>query len=450
MIRLPGTHSLRARLLWLLIAAITLAAVVQGGLAYRSALSEADQIFDYHMQQMAMSLRSGLPVTVTSPIDGPGEARPGEEFAVQVWTTGGLLVFRSNLRVPLPTRVVLGFANMRAEGGTYRVYSLASSTHVIQIAQDMAVRRRMAGSLALRAVLPIALIGPVLLVIVWWAVGASLAPVARLRRQVALRQPDELGALDETGVPEEIQPLVRETNLLFGRVRRAFEAQTSFVADAAHELRSPLAALRLQAQGLQRAQDDEARALAVTRLLGGIDRATRLVDQLLILARQQASDAHGAKAEALSLADIARLELAEAVPAAQARGIDLGLVRADEVAVWGHREALRILVRNLLDNAVKYTPEGGAVDVAVCRDGRSVVFSVDDSGPGIPEADRARVLDRFYRVPGTAITGSGLGLAIVKAVADLHGATLTLATSPARGGLRASLRLPEHTPAPHA
>lgn len=445
MIPLPGIHSLRARLLWLLIAAITLAALVQGGLAYRSALLEADQIFDYHMQQMAMSLRSGLPVTVTSPLDGPGEARPGEEFAVQVWTTGGLLVFRSNLRVPLPTRVVLGFATMRAEGASYRVYSLASRTHVIQIAQDLAVRRRMAGNLALRAVLPIAIIGPALLLIVWWAVGASLAPVARLRRQVALRQPDELTELDEAGVPEEIQPLVRETNLLFGRVRRAFDAQKSFVADAAHELRSPLAALKLQAQGLQRAPDDEARTLAITRLLGGIDRATRLVDQLLILARQQASDAHGAKAEALSLADIARLELAEAVPAAQARGIDLGLVQADEVAVWGHREALRILVRNLLDNAVKYTPEGGSVDVAVRRDGQGVVFSVDDSGPGIPEADRARVLDRFYRVPGTPSTGSGLGLAIVKAVAELHGTTLTLATSPTRGGLRTSLRLPEHT-----
>jgi two-component system OmpR family sensor kinase len=343
--------------------------------------------------------------------------------------------------------VVLGFATMRAEGASYRVFSLASRTHVIQIAQDLAVRRRMAGNLALRAVLPIAIIGPALLLIVWWAVGASLAPVARLRRQVALRQPDELTELEEVSVPEEIQPLVRETNLLFGRVRRAFDAQKSFVADAAHELRSPLAALKLQAQGLQRAPDDEARTLAITRLLGGIDRATRLVDQLLILAHQQAIDAHGAKAEALSLADIARLELAEAVPAAQARGIDLGLVQADEVAVWGHREALRILVRNLLDNAVKYTPEGGSVDVAVRRDGQGVVLSVDDNGPGIPEADRARVLDRFYRVPGTPSTGSGLGLAIVKAVAELHGTTLTLATSPSRGGLRASLRLPEHTQA---
>lgn len=442
MIRLPGVHSLRARLLWLLIAAITLAGLVQGGLAYRSALAEADQIFDYHMQQMAMALRSGLPVTVTVPMDSPGEARPGEDFAVQVWTTGGLLVFRSNLRVPLPTRVVLGFADMRAEGATYRVYSLASRTHVIQIAQDMAVRRRMAGGLALRAVLPTAVMGPLLLLIVWWAVGTSLAPVARVRRQVALRQPDELQEVDETGVPEEIQPLVREINLLFDRVGRAFEAQKSFVADAAHELRSPLAALRLQVQGLQRAADDEARAIAVGRLVAGIDRATRLVDQLLVLARQQASDAHGTRAEAVSLADIARLELAEAVPAAQARHIDLGLARADEVTVQGHREALRILVRNLLDNALKYTPEGGRVDVAVHQDGPSALLSVEDSGPGIPEADRARVLDRFYRVPGTDSTGSGLGLAIVKAVAQLHGGELTLEQAERLGGLRVSLRLP--------
>ena len=450
MIRLPGAHSLRARLLWLLIAAISLAALIQGALAYRSALAEADQIFDYHMQQMAMSLRSGLPVTVTVPMDGPGEARPGEEFAVQVWTTGGLLVFRSNLRVPLPTRVILGFADMRANGASYRVYSLASATHVIQVAQDLTVRRRMAGGLALRAVVPTAVMGPVLLLIVWWAVGASLAPVARVRRQVALRQPDELSELDEQGVPDEIQPLVRETNLLFGRVRRAFEAQKSFVADAAHELRSPLAALRLQVQGLQRAPDEEARTIAVTRLVGGIDRATRLVDQLLILARQQASDGGSAQAELLSLADIARLELAEAVPTAQARHIDLGLVQTDEVAVQGHREALRILVRNLLDNALKYTPEGGTVDLAVRRDGASAVLSVDDSGPGIPEADQQRVLDRFYRVPGTPSTGSGLGLAIVKAVAELHGAPLSLDRSQRLGGLRVALRLPESAPIPTA
>ena len=447
MIRLPRAHSLRARLLWLLIAAISLAAVVQGALAYRSALAEADQIFDYHMQQMAQSLRSGLPVTVTVPMDGPGEARPGDEFAVQVWTTGGLLVFRSNLRVPLPTRVILGFADMRANGATYRVYSLASATHVIQVAQDLTVRRRMAGNLALRAVVPTAVMGPVLLLIVWWAVGASLAPVARVRRQVALRQPDELSELDEHGVPDEIQPLVRETNLLFGRVRQAFEAQKNFVADAAHELRSPLAALRLQVQGLQRAPDDDTRAIAVTRLIGGIDRATRLVDQLLILARQQASDAHSAPPEPLSLADIARLELADAVPTAQARQIDLGLVQADEVAVQGHREALRILVRNLLDNALKYTPQGGTVDLAVRRDGPSVVLSVDDSGPGIPDVDRERVLDRFYRVPGTPSTGSGLGLAIVKAVAELHAAPLTLERSAHLGGLRVALRLPESPPA---
>ena len=138
------------------------------------------------------------------------------------------------------------------------------------------------------------------------------------------------------------------------------------------------------------------------------------------------------------------------MPTAQGRHIDLGLVQADEVAVQGHREALRILVRNLLDNALKYTPEGGTVDLAVRRDGHSVELSVDDSGPGIPDADRGRVLDRFYRVPGTPSTGSGLGLAIVKAVADLHGAPLTLERSAHLGGLRVALRLPESAPAPTA
>ena len=436
------SHSLRTRLLWLLLAAIVLTAVVQALIAYRTARAEADEIFDYHMQQMALSLRSGLP---SNAVAGPGEDSQDEEdlnFVVQVWTADGLRVFQSAPRAALPQRTVMGFSDVKAHGSTYRVFSMQSRSQVIQVAQDMAARREMAGTLALRTMVPIAVMAPLLMLVVWWVVSLSLAPVSRVRRQVADRQADDLSAVSDVDLPDEIRPLVQELNLLFGRVREAFDAQKNFVADAAHELRSPLAALKLQVQGLQRATDDAARDLAVSRLAAGIDRATRLVEQLLVLARHQASAATGLKPEPMSLAETARLAVTDAMPAAQSRHTDVGLTQADEGLIAGQAEALRILMRNLLDNAVKYSPAGGKVDLEIVREAGAMRLSVEDSGPGIADADRERVLDRFYRVAGTEATGSGLGLAIVRSIAEMHGARLRLGHSERLGGLRVDVTFP--------
>jgi two-component system OmpR family sensor kinase len=234
-----------------------------------------------------------------------------------------------------------------------------------------------------------------------------------------------------------VRPLVQELNLLFGRVKTAFEAQQHFVADAAHELRTPLAALRLQAQSLDRADTPEARRVAVSRLTAGIDRATRLVEQLLVLARQEATAAEGQVARPVDLADLARRTVADLAGVAAAKGVDLGVQQADPATVEGQPDALQILLRNLVENAVKYTPGGGTVDIAVQHEGGNIVVQVEDSGPGIPPEERERVFDRFYRVAGSDAAGSGLGLAIIKAIAERHGATLTLDSSARLGGLKA-------------
>ena len=436
-------HSLRTRLLVFLVAAVTLTAAVQALIAYRTALTEADEIFDYHMQQMAQSLRAGLPVAgppLTSHEDNDGE---DHDFVVQVWAADGVKVFQS-VRSPLPDRMAPGFSDVKLRGTTWRVYSLQSRSQFIQVAQDMAARHAMAGTLAWRTAVPIAVMAPLLLLLVWWLVSTSLAPVTRVRNQLAERQADDLDEVCENGLPDEIAPLVHELNLLFARVRQAFEAQQSFVADAAHELRSPLAALKLQALGLQRATDAAAHAVAVGRLTAGVDRATRLIEQLLVLARQQASITHAAPPASMVLADLVRQGVGDLAPLALARGIDLGLAHADDVQIKGHAEAVRILIRNLLDNAVKYTPAGGTVDAEVLVAGTGVTLVVEDSGPGIADSDRARVLDRFYRIPGAdapgSLVGSGLGLAIVKSIATLHGATLVLSRSERLGGLKVTVR----------
>ncbi|HEX7985007.1 MAG TPA: ATP-binding protein [Duganella sp.] len=439
------THSLRGRLLWFLLAAITMAAIAQALIAYRSALSDADQIFDYHMQQMAMSLRSSA--TLTNKAADSAADPENDDLVVQVWTPDGAQVFRSLSRAALPQRAVLGFSNVKANNTTYRIFSVQTSNQTVQVAQDMAVRQRMAGTLALRTVGPIAVMAPILMLVVWWVVSGSLAPVSRVKRQVAARQADDLSPVSENDLPDEVLPLVHELNLLFGRVRTAFEAQQHFVADAAHELRSPLAALKLQVLSLERAQDEAARAVAIGRVTAGIERATRLVEQLLVLARQEG--AADGKLAPLDLSELVKRTLGDLAGLAQARQIDLGLHHADQASVAGQPDALIILLRNLVDNAIKYTPAGGTVDIDLRRlpgakggAGR-VLLAIEDSGPGIPPEERERVFSRFYRVPGSPAGGSGLGLAIIKSIAEAHGATLTLDRSERLGGLRVNVDFPE-------
>ena len=433
-------RSLRMQLLVFLLAAIVLAGAVQGALAYRGALAEADTLFDYHMQQTALALRSGLPVDAQGIGTAPAPEDENTEFIVQVWTNEGLRIFESAVGAALPQIAVLGYTNVQARGGTYRVFSMQTRSQVIQVAQNMAVRSDMARALALRTLAPLAFMAPLLVLIVWWGVSRSLAPVERVRRQLSERQADDLSPVSDEALPDEVQPLVNELNLLFERVQRAFDAQQNFVADAAHELRSPLAALRLQWQGLQRAGDDAGRAAAVERLGAGIDRATRLVEQLLTLARQESSAAGGTLRDTVGLQAVAQLALADVAPAAQARTIDLGLLDSDAATVQGNAEALRMLLRNLLDNAVKYTPAGGRVDLQIRRvPGQGVQLTVEDSGPGIAPVHRSRVMQRFVRETTDGAPGSGLGLAIVRAIAQAHGASVVLDASPQLGGLRVTL-----------
>ena len=433
--RIAAPHSLRARLLWFLLAAIVLTATAQVVIAYRTARAEADVIFDYHMQQMAMALRNGLPTNATAATESSSAESQGADFVVQVWTAEGLQVFRS-ADTKLPERSGLGFSDVPADGTTYRVFSMPSGSQIIQVAQDMAPRAAMAGTLALRTVLPIAVMAPLLMLLVWWVVNASMVPVARARLQVAQRRADELTEISESGLPEEIRPLVHELNLLFARLSRAFDAQKNFVADAAHELRSPLAALKLQVQGLRSAASDGARELAVARLT----RRHRPGDA----ARRATARAGAAAGERGERREDRTGGAGRRRPPGADRWSSLGAgpwarhrpgARRRRTASRASPEALRILVRNLVDNALKYTPSGGKIDVEVRRAGDRIVLAVDDSGPGIAESDRARVLDRFYRVEGMQSPGSGLGLAIVHEIAAevRHGATLTLGRSASAG-----------------
>lgn len=449
MMNIPS-HSLKRRLLWFVLVAILLATVLQAATAYRSAVQQADAMFDDHLQQVARSLGGSARFSSGAEPDFPAALMQGDggfDIYVQVWGPDGTQLFRST-RSTLPPRTILGFSEVEADGNHYRVYSLQTASQTVQIAQDLGARATRARAIALHAVLPFALLTPLLMLAVWWAINRSLAPIERARRQVANRAVNDFSPLVNDDLPDEVRPLVDELNLLFGRVRDAFEMQQHFVADAAHELRSPLTALKLQAQALRRASTDpDEREVGVARLNQGIDRAIRLVEQLLVLAREEGS-AVTQRAEPVDLGEIVRWAVADMLPLAQPRYIDLGISKHQQVVVMGQPEALRMLLRNLLDNAIKYTPVSGQVDVSIESLDGQAVLTIEDSGPGIAAQDRSRVFDRFFRASDPlAETGSGLGLAIVKTIADRHGATLRLDRSARRGGLRVELRMPAVTPA---
>ena len=437
----PSGQSLRGRLLRLLSAAVLLAAVVQAGLVYRLTRSEADEVFDGQMRQVALSFR-----WVAFPIrPDPGSQLPADDdrlgFVIQVWSAGGERLLQSEADTPLPLAPAAGFTRLAAQGRQFRVYTARTPARIIEVAQDLGAREKMAAGLALQAVLPIFLLVPVLMAAVWMVVRRATRPILRVRDQVSSRVAEDLSPLPAAGVPEEVRPLVDEINLLFARLGRAFAAQRDFVADAAHELRTPLAAVRLQAQSLQRAGTGDSRALAASRLLEGVDRAIRLVEQMLVLARQESS-ADPLAGGPVPLAAIAALAIADALPAARNKQIDLGMAAGPDVRVLGQEGPLRILVRNLLENAVKYTPEGGTVELALRARKARAERVVEDSGPGIPPGERGRVFDRFYRLPGQEGFGNGLGLAIVKAIAERHQGKVDLAGSARLGGLEVSVSLP--------
>ena len=258
---------------------------------------------------------------------------------------------------------------------------------------------------------------------------------------VATRSGEALEPLPGDRVPDEVKPLVAALNDLLVRLGGAIDVQRSFIADAAHELRTPLTAVQLQIQLAERARTDDERQAAFAQLKRGQARAAHLVQQLLTLARQEPGVAPQARS-AVDLAQLVRLVVSEHAPLAADRNIDLGISHEDQARIFGDVEALRVMLGNLIDNAIRYTPPGGTVDVAVRLGAGTAAVEILDTGPGIPEDDRERVFDRFYRREATEASGSGLGLAIVKNIADRHRATVRLQNREPGPGLRVSVDFP--------
>ena len=412
--------------------------------AYVVTLGEMNEVLDQNLQEVAASVaqyHAGARVdhAMGAPLQPGDKKSDNADLITQIWRPDGTLVFASSEQFRLPFGVIPGAHQTQVGPWEWRTYTVVQSDAVIQVAQRTSARHQMARESASKLFLPLAVLAVLLGVLLAVALRRGMRPLDEATVQIAQRNALTLEPIDEHAMPREILPLVRAFNDLMHRLDEAFEMQRRFIADAAHELRSPVAALRLQMQLLDRAVDEPARAAAAAQLRLGIDRSQRLVEQLLQLSRSQP------EGEALAIEDIRLDELVRSVVAefdmeAERRGIDLGALTDCGLTVRSDSYQLRILLNNLVRNALRYPPAGSKVDVVATRVEGQPALLVIDNGPGIEADQRDRVFERFHRGEGALArhsdpSGSGLGLAIVKTIAERNGARVSLHPAPAGSGL---------------
>jgi len=440
-------RSLQHRLLAWILGALSAGALVLVGVSYFVTLEEMDEIFDENLKQVALAVAShhrfhqaSGPLTREELPELPRvyEEEGNFDFVTLTWTRDGRLSFVSERSVSLPFVDVSGLSRTQGGGEDWHVYTIVQPAGVIQVAQRASSRKTLAAESASKLFLPfftlIAMIGVLLTV----ALRRGLKPLDEAAAGVAARSAVSLDPIDEAPLPREIHPLIRSINGLMQRLSEAFSAQRRFVADAAHELRSPVTALRLQVQLLERAKDELDRERAVQELKQGIERSQRLIEQLLSLSRVE-PDAPMRASRRIDLGDVVRDVVGLQSVAADHKGIDLGADASPGLTVTADRHQLEVLLDNLIGNAIRYTPRGGTVDVRAGSVDGKPTLQVIDTGPGIPQDERERVFDRFYRGNGVQgderSSGSGLGLAIVQAIAQRHEATVSLHAGPSGRGL---------------
>jgi two-component system sensor histidine kinase TctE len=304
---------------------------------------------------------------------------------------------------------------------------------LVQVAETLEKRRQLAKQIVKGVIFPEFIILPIALTLVWFALTRGLSPLATLQDHIRARRPDDLSPIDASAVPEEISPLVRSLNDMLARLSQSIQLQKRFIADAAHQMKTPLAGMRMQSELAMRQSDSEEIRHSLEQLSKSSESATRMINQLLALARAETQAAQTMPLEKIDLTELSRHVVQEWVQAAMTRRIDLGFEAENvELPISGNPTMLREMLNNLIDNALRYTPALGSVTVRVQADNkqRQVLLEVEDTGPGIPLSERAHVFERFYRIIGTDVEGSGLGLAIVREIAIRHGIDIELLSNP--------------------
>ncbi|WP_431194841.1 sensor histidine kinase [Burkholderia cenocepacia] len=441
--------SLRRRLLtWLLPAACVIGLVASAG-TYWGALRELDDLLDDQMRSMSKQIVVGPNGELSFSNHAKGkhgfEANDPDAVLLQVWRNG-TLVYSTDRDSKLPPPAQQGIASVDVGGQPWRTYVTERGGTTIRLAQARQARWEAIAGIAVHLLWPVFSMLPLLALGLWFGIGAGLRPLRAIASGLKRRNANNLEPVDVASMPNEVRPLAEAINDLLARLDRSFTLQRHFIADAAHELRTPIMGLSIQSQLLRRAATAEEREHILVQIQAGTTRLGHLAEQLLTLARLEPDAQAAASASApVDLAALCRSVVSDRTRVADAHRIDLGAIVDAPVMAAGNADTLRVLLNNLVDNAIRYAGEGARVDVSARLDGATPVLEVADDGPGIPEAERTDVWERFYRGEGAQTatsSGSGLGLSIVKRIAERHRATVALDTTRGGRGLTVTVRFP--------
>jgi two-component system sensor histidine kinase QseC len=433
-----GRASLKHRLLALALTTVVIVWIGASTFTFIDAREEFGEILDAHLAQSAelIAVQAAHDLDELENEHSHLMHKYSLRVAFQVWEDGSVLRLHSAnapeqpLASPEP-----GFSDKVIDGHRWRVFSAwdEAGQNLIHVAELTKDREELARDIAGNLLKPLLFSLPLLAILIWISVTRSLRPLVKLTGEVEQREPDNLAPLDASSAPREVLPLIDRLNKLFVRIESSLQKERRFTADAAHELRTPVAGIKAQAQVARGALDEAERLRALDNAILGCDRAAHLIDQLLTLARIDTLDDTGT--EPCVLRNVASEVIATLAPTALNQDVRLELSEGDDVKVRGNPVLLRILLRNLIDNAVRHTRAGTTVQIGVRKEGAQALLTISDDGPGIPEAELERVSERFYRPAGTNAAGSGLGLSIVKRIAEIHAASLQLGTAQNGTGL---------------
>lgn len=432
--------SLKQRLLFLVLSIVCLIWLGAAAFTYWDAKHELNQVLDAHLAQASTLLiaQSTEELDDLEEEQAPLLHKYSRRVAFQIWQEGGKLLFRS---ANAPTTPLagnpLGFSDIKIAGQDWRVFtSQAQPEHedepqlLIHVAELKELREQLANNIIGNLLMPLGFALPLLAGLLWWAVSTSLKPLVKLTQAVAQRQPDNLSPI-YLQAPIEVSPLVERLNQLFSKTQAMIENERRFTADAAHELRTPIAGIQAQVQVAQAAQTTAIREHALAQALHGCQRASHLMAQLLTLARLESATA--VKLISCDLRQLAEQQIGELAPAAWEQGVQLALAEGEPVNIQGLPTLLEVLLRNLLDNAIRYTGTGAEVTVTTAYADESAYLTVCDTGAGLAPEELTKITERFYRPADTTATGSGLGLSIVQRIAELHGASLSIYPNQSQG-----------------
>lgn len=439
--------SIARRLLLLLTGSVLAIGALQTWLCYRASRVEVDIFYDQHMRLLAEAVAGATRSLGTVDGEIPIASGAAKGFTVRLRPALASGVEPAAGQPAPGDTTAMGFVDVGSTdaAGPWRRFTMRSPRGIlVEVSQRVKTREEMALAMATGTTWPIFALAPLVLAGVWWVVHRGVAPVRRIGRSLAARAPDDPSALDPRDVPSEVAPLVDEINRLIARVGGLIASQRRFVADAAHELRSPLTALKLQVQAMLGGRPIEpALAAKLDRLERGIERMHRIVEQLLQLSRTEGKrhESHERDVRDIELGDAVYRAVTDLADLAREKRIAVSVDIPDQLRVVAESGDLAALVANLLDNAIKYSPDGGTVEISAAQSDHVTRLRIQDSGKGIPLTERERVFDRFYRVPGSGVAGSGLGLAIVRTIAERIGAVVELGDS-LSGGLSVEVSFP--------